>query len=217
MRGIAAVSGAHYRLPLESGPPSVFLTFDDGPDPRSHGPYLDALDRVGAKATFFAVGEQAEKSPGLLKEAVDRGHEVGVHGYRHNRPHLLRDPRAVREDMARARYVIEEATGEATRLFRPPWGIFSPASFDEAARQGWERVLWTRWGSDWTAGATAGSIARSVGWPDAGDVILLHDSDAYAFEGASWRNTLDALPEIAYRISCAGLKTARVGDALLAG
>jgi peptidoglycan-N-acetylglucosamine deacetylase len=191
----------------------VALTFDDGPD-RGLDAFLDLLEEARARATFFVSGEQVERDPSKLREIVSRGHEVGVHCYRH-RNHLLLTPAEVAEDMRRARNVIEEAAGRPTRFFRPPYGNFSLASWLEAGRQGWERVLWTRNGLDYAAGATPQSIVDNIGWPVAGDILLLHDSDRYGKPG-SWHITLEALPIILERIGTLGLQACSVGELLSA-
>ncbi|HUZ02888.1 MAG TPA: polysaccharide deacetylase family protein [Thermomicrobiaceae bacterium] len=190
---------------------ALALTFDDGPD-RSLDAFLRALDRAAARATFFLMGEQVARAPSRAAEIVGAGHEVGVHAYRH-RNHLRLAPWQVADDLARARSTIEDATGRLTRLYRPPYGVFSAWSWREAGRQGWVRVLWARWGRDWEARATPESIAARIGEPRPGDVLLLHDSDRYGAPG-SWRNTLDALPTILERAAAAGLMVRPVGELL---
>ncbi len=193
---------------------SVALTFDDGPD-RDTTAFLDLLDGAGARATFFVVGEQVERAPGMLREIVSRGHEVGIHCYRH-RNHLRLTPQQSVHDMRRARAVIENVSGCSPRLYRPPYGVFSIASWMECGRQGWERVLWSRCGRDWETKATSRSVADRIGYPQAGDVLLLHDSDRYASPG-SQRNALDALPIILERVCAGGLRARTVGELLDAG
>ena len=190
---------------------AVALTFDDGPD-RGLDAVLKLLAEYGARATFFVVGEQVERSPSRLEEIVSHGHEVAVHCYRH-RNHLRLTPNQVAEDMRRARGIVEEVAQHTTRLFRPPYGVFSLASWLEVSRQGWEPVLWARWGRDWEARSSPESIAATIGRPEAGDILLLHDSDRYAAPG-SWRNTLGALPIILERTSSLGLQVRPVGELL---
>jgi peptidoglycan-N-acetylglucosamine deacetylase len=189
----------------------VALTFDDGPD-RGLDAFLGLLEEHGARVTFFVVGEQVARAPSKLEEILSCGHEIAVHCYRH-RNHLRLTPGQTVQDMRRAREVIEEATGCLTRFFRPPYGVFNLASWLEADQQGWKRVLWARWGRDWEALATPRYIADKTGRPEAGDVLLLHDSDRYAARD-SWRNTLRALPIILERLSAAGLLTRPVGELL---
>jgi peptidoglycan/xylan/chitin deacetylase (PgdA/CDA1 family) len=190
---------------------AVALTFDDGPD-RGLDAFLGLLEGAGARATFFAVGEQVERDPGRLEEIVACGHEVAVHCYRH-RNHLRLTPRQVVEDMRRAGAIIEDAAQRPARLFRPPYGVFNLASWLEAGRQGWERVLWARWGRDWEERSTPRSIAGEIGLPEPGDILLLHDSDRYATPG-SWRNTLGALPVILERLDAKRLLARPVGELL---
>jgi peptidoglycan/xylan/chitin deacetylase (PgdA/CDA1 family) len=190
---------------------AVALTFDDGPD-RGLDAFLGLLEEAEARATFFVVGEQVARDPGRLEEIVSCGHEVAIHCHRH-RNHLRLSPRQVVEDMRRAGGIIEEALGRPAGLFRPPHGVFNLASWLEAGRQGWERVLWTRWGKDWEGRSTPRSIADEIGRPEPGDILLLHDSDRYATPG-SWRNTLGALPIILERLGAERLRARPVGELL---
>lgn len=193
------------------GARSVALTFDDGPDV-ALDQFLTLLDRVGARATFFLVGEQVVLRPDAPAAIVAAGHEVAVHGYTH-RGHLRRAPWEVADDLRRARAVIEETAQVEMRLFRPPYGMFSLGSWLESSRQGWCRVLWSRWGRDWEAEATPQSIVECIGVPRPGDILLLHDSDRYSAPG-SWKNTLAALPAICDRVSQAGLVLRSVSELL---
>ena len=190
---------------LESNGDAVALTFDDGPHPEGTPAVLEALDRAGARATFFLVGEQVERRPALAREIAAAGHRVALHGYRHR--NLLRlPPQALAEDLDRAAELIAEATGAAPRLYRPPYGIFSPAGLVVARRRGLTPFLWSRWGRDWRARATPESIAAELtDRLEARDVLLLHDADFYSAED-SWRRTVAALPRVLERIEAEGLR-----------
>jgi peptidoglycan/xylan/chitin deacetylase (PgdA/CDA1 family) len=197
--GLGWALGIPMRLAAGSG---VALTFDDGPHPDGTPAALTALSRGGAPATFFLVGEQVERYPGLAAEIVSAGHEVALHCHRH-RNQLRLTPSAIAEDMRRGEEVIAEACGRAPRLYRPPYGIFSAAGLILARRR-YEPLLWTRWGRDWSERATVGSIvAKATGRIAAGDVILLHEADHYSDPG-SWRNTIGALPGILDALAAAG-------------
>jgi peptidoglycan-N-acetylglucosamine deacetylase len=187
----------------------VALTFDDGPHPGGTPAVLECLERFGARATFFLVGEQVVRRPALASEIVAAGHDVGLHCHRHR--HLLRQtPRQLRDDLARAVAAIGEATGRTPRLYRAPYGIFSGSSLAIARRNGWRPFLWTRWGRDWEPHATRSSIAgRLLRGLRAGDVLLLHDADFYGTPG-SWRQTCAALEVVLAEIGRAGLTTLRL-------
>jgi peptidoglycan-N-acetylglucosamine deacetylase len=174
-------------------PPEVALTFDDGPDPDATPAVLDALEAIDRKATFFMVGEQVEAHPELARAVVDRGHEVGLHGQRHLRPHLLADPQ---DDLTRARSTIAEATGTTPVQFRPPYGAFDDPLYTAATELGLEPVLWSAWGLDWEP-IPAERIAE-VALQDLtpGAILLLHDSARYA-PRPSALPTAEALPLIA--------------------
>ena len=155
---------------------------------------LGQLDRAGAKATFYLVGEQVERDPALAAEIAAAGHEIGVHGYRHTLL-LRRAPSELRDDFDRAAAVIGEASGVASLSYRPPYGVFSLAGL-RLARERWQPLLWSHWGRDWEAKATPSSIAdRATRRLGPGAVILLHDSDAYS-ASQSWRQTVAALPAV---------------------
>ena len=62
---------------------AVYLTFDDGPIPESTPFILDTLAKYGAKATFFMVGENAEKNPQLFERIKAEGHQIGNHTHNH--------------------------------------------------------------------------------------------------------------------------------------
>lgn len=193
----------------------VALTFDDGPDPVSTPPILDALDRLGWRATFFCLGSQVRRSPGLAREIVARGHEVAVHGDTH-RSHLGRLPTSAVADVLRARDCIAEVAG-APRWLRPPYGAVSASTLVAARRSGLRLVLWTTWGLDWQAHATGRSVARNVSRTFVpGATVLLHDSDITSVPG-SWRATLSALPMLAERWYHDALSVGTLSDHGLVG
>ena len=178
-----------------AGCDGVALTFDDGPHPRGTPAVLEALAAAGARATFFLVGEQVERSPGLAAEIAAARHEVALHCHRHR--NLLRlGPRQVSDDLLRALVAIGEATGRTPRLYRPPYGIFTAPALTLARYHGWEPLLWSRAGHDWTRWATPASIAaRLTDCLRGGDILLLHDADHYSARD-SWQRTVAALPLI---------------------
>ena len=110
--------------------------------------------RGGRPATFFLAGEQVVRRPSLAAEIVAAGHRVELHCHRH-RNQLRLTPRQLLDDAERARAAIEDATGQAVRDYRPPYGIFSASGLRAIRRRGWRPVLWSLWGRDWTRRATA--------------------------------------------------------------
>ncbi|HKB29591.1 MAG TPA: polysaccharide deacetylase family protein [Streptosporangiaceae bacterium] len=190
-------------------PGHIALTFDDGPDSRSTPRFLDLLAARGTHATFFLLGSMVARAPGLAAEITAAGHEVGVHGWDH-RYLPLRGPRAVHDDIARARDAVAAATGAVPAFYRPPHGVLSSAALATAGRLGLTPLLWTCWGREWVAGATAESVLATIRRDlTAGATVLLHDSDCTSPPG-SCRSALGALP--ALLDECAG-RGWRVGTA----
>lgn len=187
----------------------VLLTFDDGPHPHGTPAVLAALDRVRAPAVFFVTGEQAVRRPELVREIAAEGHELAIHGYRHQtRRQWCR--RLLDDDTRRALDAVSAAAGAMPRLYRPPHGVFTLTGLRLIRGLGLEPLLWSKWGRDWERRATASTIAHHATFQvRAGDVVLLHDADHYGARG-SWRATAAALAEIADRIAAAGLRSASV-------
>jgi peptidoglycan-N-acetylglucosamine deacetylase len=190
----------------------VLLTFDDGPHPAGTPAMLAALARAGAPAVFFVSGEQAARHTELVREIVDAGHEVGLHGHRHQTRRQW-SRRLLAADTGRALDVVFDAAGITPRLYRPPHGVFTVTGLRLIRGLGLEPLLWSRWGRDWRRGATASTIARrATASIRAGDVVLLHDADHYGDPG-SWQRTVRAVPEILERLAAAGLAASSVrGD-----
>ena len=84
---------------------------------------LDLLERHATHATFFVVGWVAERQKALVREIVERGHEIACHGYWHRAIYRMA-PDEFREDLRRARTAIESAAGVAVRGYRAPtWSV----------------------------------------------------------------------------------------------
>ncbi|MFB7907178.1 polysaccharide deacetylase family protein [Kitasatospora sp. NPDC056076] len=179
-----------------TAPGHLALTFDDGPDPRSTPYVLDALDALGARATFFLLGGMLERAPDLGRDLVLRGHEVAVHGWHHRQQWYPAPARDLRE-LRRAAEAVTDLCGVRPHWYRPPYGVLTAGPALAARRLGLRTVLWTAWGRDWTAEATGESVyATARPGLTAGATLLLHDSDCTSAPD-SWRATLAALPLIA--------------------
>jgi peptidoglycan/xylan/chitin deacetylase (PgdA/CDA1 family) len=199
------------RLSGVGRPEHLALTFDDGPDLASTPAFLDSLDHLGWKATFFLLGTQVRRAGGLTAEIVARGHEVGVHGDRHAN-HLGRTASWATRDVLRARDSIAEAAGVTPVWFRPPYGALAASSLVAARRAGLQTVLWTCWGRDWRAAATPRTITDDIeSARRPGATVLLHDSDVTSAPG-SWKASLAALPHLAERWRPAGLVVGTLSD-----
>lgn len=149
------------------------LTFDDGPDPVWTPRVLDALGSAGAQATFFVVAPLAERHPGLLRRAVDEGHEVALHCNRHTR-----------HDRMGAEEILADATAGLQTLrrlvhsvgdWRVPWGVVTPDTERVAEALGLRLVGWSADSEDWRGDAAAGMLDRLKPGIGPGAVVLMHD------------------------------------------
>lgn len=194
-----------------SGSPSVALTFDDGPDPKSTPKFLDELDKLNWKATFFMLGQMAEKDPRLTLEVYNRGHEIALHGYSHKNM-LWRTPRQTRDDISKGFDILTDIVGKPPTYFRPPYGVLNSQAIISAQKLGLTPVLWTSWGRDWRAKASPRSVVddlRKTLTP--GATLLLHDSDCTSAKNA-YISALDALKLLAEELDKMHIGVERMCD-----
>jgi peptidoglycan-N-acetylglucosamine deacetylase len=158
------------------------LTFDDGPHPEHTCRLLEILARHGAKATFFMVGRSAERYPEIVERAAHAGHAIANHTWDHAAMPLLGRRERLRQMLA-----CEQAlTPYGSRLFRPPYGFQSRASYLDARGLGYTVVGWSGTAEDWLDHSADGIADRLIHNITPGGIILLHDvlhdviCDAYA-------------------------------------
>jgi len=182
----------------------VALTFDDGPHEMTLA-YLDLLERFGARATFFVVGNQCIGRSEILRRIVERRHEVAGHGFSHRAfPKMGIGP--LHDELQRTTALLPPERATPRRLVRPPYGATSVRSLAVCAAAGYTTVMWSRDSDDCRTQAPDEIVAR-VAPADLrpGEIVLLH-------EGQSW--TLAALPRILEALANAGWKAVTVGEIL---
>ncbi len=166
--------------------PQIALTFDDGPHPVYTLQLLNILRRLHTPATFFVVGEQVEKNPGLVRLEVAEGNEVGDHTYDHVNLTLI-PPELVAYEVGRCNAAITKATGAPVRFFRPPGGEYNGEVLREVAGHGYITTLWTNDPGDFSKPSSGVILKRTLAHLENGGIILLHDGIP---------ETLEALPGI---------------------
>ena len=145
--GLAAWVWPALRAPLgvedrTSSGTGYALTFDDGPHPQGTPAVLEIL-RARARARDVLPGRRAGPAKPLAGAGDRRGRpRIGLHCDRHR--NLLRlTPRQVRADIARAQETIEQASGRAIDLYRPPYGVLNASALRIARAHGWRTLLWS--------------------------------------------------------------------------
>lgn len=81
---------------------------------------LNLLEKHHTKATFFVLGWIGEKYPNLIKEISNRGHEIGSHGYSHEKIYYLTHEQ-FREEIRKTKKILEDITGQKVISFRAPF------------------------------------------------------------------------------------------------
>jgi len=159
---------------LARGTKQIALTYDDGPNDPHTVRLLEVLTRHEVKATFFLIGHYVRQRPDIAREVAKAGHVIGNHTFTH--PLLIfKSAAEIRRELSDCRASLQDALGEHSNLFRPPFGGRRPATLRIARELGLEPIMWNVTGYDWNA-PPAADIERKVSKQiRGGDVILLHD------------------------------------------
>lgn len=164
---------SYRRLPTEAA--EIALTFDDGPSNETMR-FLDVLDVLHVPATFFVCGQNVERQPATARAILEAGHALGNHTFSHPCLPLCTYVR-VRREIARTQDAIAAATGCRVAIFRPPYGLRSPALKDVLPAFGLVGVHWTVIGMDWKWSADR-IATRIENRADVGSIVCLHDGQA---------------------------------------
>lgn len=155
--------------PVEA--PKIALTFDDGPSAAWTPALLDGLKERGVKATFFLIGENADKNPEIVKRMAEEGHLIGNHTYHHVELTKVSENEA-RLELADTNAVIARITGKEPEYMRPPFGAWQRKLEQEIRML---PVLWTIDPLDWTTENQDEIVNKVVTEAEENDIILLHD------------------------------------------
>lgn len=172
------------------------ITFDDGPSEYSDR-VLDILKQKQVPATFFVIGENAERFPAAVRREYLEGHTIGNHTYTH--PNVAKESNEETAlELNTTLRLIEHDTGHSSILFRPPYNADSEPQtpqellpIERAQQRGYITIGEKIDPRDWEIGTTADKILEQVlEQKDDGHMILLHDG------GGDRSATLAALPRI---------------------
>jgi peptidoglycan/xylan/chitin deacetylase (PgdA/CDA1 family) len=182
---------------------TLSLTFDDGPEAASTPAVLAALAGLGARATFFMLGERIESAPELARDVIEAGHDVQLHGHRHLR-HSELDECAIEEDTLAALAAFAEI-GVRPTSWRTPWGVTTAASERVAARHGLSLAGWTIDTHDWRGDGAATMLERAEAQLAPGGVVLMHDALGPGARRDGVRNTVELLTPLLSAARARGL------------
>ena len=157
---------------------TVYLTFDDGPNPIWTAEILSILEASGAHASFFVIGQNAKDWPELVQREIRDGDTVGDHTWSHpNLTHL--SAATVFAELGRDQNLIAQLTGKAPTLWRPPYGAFNRSTIATASGLGMRMQLWSVTTGDWQLPGTNVIVSRVMSALHNGMVVLFHDGGGY--------------------------------------
>jgi peptidoglycan-N-acetylglucosamine deacetylase len=196
-------------------PATVYLTFDDGPNPSATPGLLDVLKREQVRATFFVVDRHIDdRTAALVRRMFDEGHAVGIHSYQ--RRLMTLEPSAFAAWVTAASDRLAMLAGRRPcRAFRPHAGWRS-AQMLRGLRQidykmvGWGWMLW-----DWNwyrAPTPEALVPRLVGRVRPGDIIVMHDGHE-AHQDADRRHTIETVSRLVPALRDRGFSFGVVCDA----
>lgn len=166
-----------WRMPPASIP-TVYLTYDDGPNPEATPALLDVLRRERVVATFFVIGKHVtEETAPIVRRMFAEGHAVAMHS--DSRSWIFMSPSRLAARLRAAEARIEAAGGQPPcRAFRPHAGWRSVALSAGLARSGYALIGWTwrMWDFDWYRTPDPGALARRLAsQASPGAIIVMHD------------------------------------------
>ena len=190
--------------------PAIALTFDDGPS-ESTPELLELLDRLGVHATFFQCGANVRRLPGIARQVIAAGHEIGNHSDTH--PYFcLCSPQTMLHQLTRAQASIEDATGCRPRFFRAPYGVRWFGLRSAQRQLGLMGVMWTSIGVDWKLSSDR-IVSRLLRAAGNGAVFCLHDGRLLA-PRPDIRATLDAVRLVVPALIDQGFHFEKITDIL---
>ncbi|NLW72282.1 MAG: polysaccharide deacetylase family protein [Chloroflexi bacterium] len=182
----------------------VYLTFDDGPDPRWTPEIVKLLKAYQAQATFFVLGRSVVSNPTVIKQAAEAGQFFGNHSFNHTALGYVGFSTFSAEVNDTAYYLkaaVEdepELLSQITPCLRPPYGETSPSLYQNASALGMWVTLWTIDTEDWKNPDPSEVIQAVVEKVKPGDVILMHDG------GEKRENTIKSLALVLHELSQRG-------------
>lgn len=154
------------------------LTFDDGPHPKVTPQILDLLKKHNAKATFFCIGQHAEKYPEILKRILEEGHEVGNHSYSHKNTFPLFGESQIKKELQQTDAILKQEN----KLFRPPFGVTNPTIAKVIKETGHLVIGWNVRSFDTVTKDPQTIAKRVLKKIKPGSIILMHDTQPQSLE-----------------------------------
>lgn len=164
------MTGAYKQTNIDTSKPMVAITYDDGPSSVT-GKILDILEKNGAKATFFQIGNQVESYPDVEKRINSLGCELANHTWEHKWLSSL-DVDGINYQLDHTSDTVESITGRRPKLMRPPGGFYNETVQAEADMP---MIYWSVDTEDWKTRDAKKTISAVLDHVKDGDIVLMHD------------------------------------------
>lgn len=183
---------------LDAGPASIALTIDDGPNPVYTPQVLQILEKYGITASFSMIGRNVEANPRIARDVCEAGHVIVNHTWNHADLAPMRSSQ-VRDEIDRATDMIHAATDVRPRMFRAPYGAWSPRLLRFCAQAGLRPLDWSVDPRDWARPGVAQIVSNILTHTRSGSIILEHDGGGDRAETvAALRIVLPRLLDLGY-------------------
>ncbi|MEU6468617.1 glycosyltransferase [Streptomyces massasporeus] len=193
---------------------TIALTFDDGPDPTWTPQVLAILEKYDVPATFFLVGSMVSRHPGVVRDMVDQGHEVGIHTFTHVDLSYQSDAR-VRREMEQTQLALAGAAGITTTLFRAPYSSetdaidnYSWPVYKKLGQDGYTSVFVDTDSDDWKRPGVSKIVQWATPKKNKGASVLFHDA------GGERSQTIEALPKYIEKMRAKGYTFTTISGAM---
>lgn len=151
---------------------AVALTFDDGPSRANDGRIVETLQKYGAHATFFVLGDRARVDGDILQMYLAAGCEIGSHSWNHPQLSKMKWDEIERQLSKTNKTVSKLTGGYQIQLLRPPYGSISNTM---RKKLDMPMILWSLDTLDWKTRNTKKIFREVRKEVKDGDIILMHD------------------------------------------
>ncbi|MEU3295282.1 glycosyltransferase [Streptomyces longwoodensis] len=193
---------------------TIALTFDDGPNPTWTPQVLAVLEKYDVPGTFFLVGSMVSRYPGIVRNLVRQGNEVGIHTFTHVDLSYQSSARVHRE-ITQTQLALAGAAGITTTLFRAPYSSetdaidnFSWPVYQELGEEGYTSVFVDTDSDDWKRPGVSKIVRWATPEDGEGASVLFHDA------GGERSQTIAALPEYIEKMKAKGYTFTTVSGVL---
>ena len=154
----------------ENSEKEIYLTFDDTPTPKFTYWILNLLKTLNIKATFFCVGEFAERYPEIIDTILNNGHQIGNHTYSHKNGFLSSNITYL-QDIKKCENILPN-----TDLFRPPFGKMYPWQIRKI-KEKYKIIMWDVLSYDFTENISDEKLKKNIlRNTESGSIIVFHDN-----------------------------------------